>query len=487
MIFAYLSHIKIDTSAAQPVYMQLRDAFRELINNGILQANTKLPSSRILSEYFGVHRQTIVAAMGELLAEGWLVSEERKGIFVNNRLPEIKPRSYGIKASIYSNVASFSFHQAHHIPFIENTYRYGFDDGYPDIRLAPYQALGKAYVQTLSESVHKNIASKPVSPMGNILLRNELADMMSTYRGLPISANNILLTHGSQMSIYLVASRLISKGDNVIVTKPSYITANNCFISMGANLLEVGVDENGMDMDDVEAWCKKKKVRCLYVTSHHHHPTTVTLSIERRLRLLHLAERYGFAIIEDDYDYDYHFQNKPLLPIASNDKHGSVIYIGSFSKILSQAFRVGYIIAADDFIQQLSVFRRLVDRHGDPVLEEAIGRLFENNTIKNHIKKAVTIYKERRDNAYALLHRELGNFMHCTLPEGGLAFWAHFDRRIDLDRLSKRCATRGIRFPHRGFYNYDKRKVNACRLGFASMNNRELAKTIEVLQDEIGS
>lgn len=485
MNYAYLSRIKIDSKSAQPVYVQLRDAFRELITSGILQAENKIPSSRLLSEYFGVHRQTVIAAMDELQAEGWLVSKMRKGLFVNDKLPEVRPRTYGAKAKHYAASTSFDFHIASHPALAKRQCLFGFDDGYPDIRIAPYTALGKAYMQTLAETAHKNIVAKAADARGSKLLRSELALMMSTYRGLPVSADNILLTHGSQMSIFLVASRLISKGDHVIVTSPNYLTADNCFVSLGANLQKVRVDKYGMNMDDVEAICKKKKIRLVFVTSHHHHPTTVTLSVERRLQLLQLAEKYGFAIIEDDYDYDFHYQNKPLLPIASNDRQGSVIYIGSFSKILSQAFRVGYIIAPQNFIEQITIYRRLVDRQGDQVLEDAFGKLFQNNTIKNHIKKAVHLYKERRNNTYGLLCSELGNYMHCEPPEGGLAFWAHFDRRISFGDLAARCAARSLYFPDGRTYNYDKAKLNACRMGFASMNEKELGKAIDILQTEI--
>lgn len=484
MDYAYLSQVKIKPSA-QPVYLQLRDAFRELIASGILQAGNRLPSSRMLSEYFDIHRQTVIAAMEELLAEGWLVSRERKGIFVNDTLPEIKPRSLGAKIRGYPSAAAFTYHKVTHPVNSRKSHLFGFDDGYPDIRIAPYAALGKAYIQTLAASARKNIMTKEPSDAGSILLRQELAKMMRTYRGMAITADNILLTHGSQMSIYLAAGRLLSAGDNVVVTKPNYITSNNCFRSLGAEICEVAVDKQGMNVDEVETICEKKKVKLIYVTSHHHHPTTVTLSIDRRLQLLQLAERYDFAIIEDDYDYDYHYENKPLLPIASNDRHGSVIYIGSFSKILSQAFRIGYIIAPHDFIQHMSVYRRLVDRQGDQVMEDAFGKLFRENVIKNHIRKAVNLYKERRDATYQLLCSELGNYLQCDVPEGGLAFWAHFDKQISLEMLSERCATKGLYFPNGRSYNYDKTKMNACRMGFASMNGKELNKAVEILKGEI--
>lgn len=485
MNYAYLSHIRVNDTSAQPVYIQLRDAFRELITGGILKGNNKIPSSRILSNHFGIHRQTVIAAMNELLAEGWLISKERKGIFVNDRLPEIQPWRYGIKVTRYPSKASFKFNTAAYVPAERKKCLFGFDDGYPDIRIAPYTALSKAYTQTLAESTQKNIVTKIALSNGSLLLRQELAKMMSTYRGLAIDEDNILLTHGSQMSIFLAANRIISHGDNVVVTKPNYKTANNCFLSLGARILEVNVDSQGMNVDELEKICRKKKIRCIYITSHHHHPTTVTLAVDRRLKLLQLAHTYGFAIIEDDYDYDYHYENKPLLPLASNDKYGSVIYIGSFSKILSQAFRIGYIIAPKDFIEQVAIYRRLVDRQGDQVLEDAFGKLFRQNIIKNHVRKAVNLYKERRNQTYSLLQSELGKYLQCDLPEGGLAFWAHFDRRIPLLELSARCSLKGLLFPDGTTYNYDKTKINACRLGFASMNEKELSMAIDILRVEL--
>ena len=485
MNYAYLSHVKLKQEADHPVYLQLRDAFKELISTGILVGDNKLPSSRMLSSHFGVHRQTIVAAMDELIAEGWLVSKQRQGLFVNDKLPEIKPRSYGKLVKTYPATSSFEFHATEHPLVAKRGYLFGFDDGYPDIRIAPYTALGKAYTQSLSDNAHRNILTRMATGLGSLLLREELAKMMRTYRGLSITADNILLTHGSQMCIYLVANRLLSPGDNVVVTKPNYLTANNSFRTLGANLIEIGVDEDGIIVDELEAVCRKKKVRFVFVTSHHHHPTTVTLAVERRIRLLQLADKYDFAILEDDYDFDYHYENKPLMPIASYDRQGSVIYIGSFSKIISQAFRIGYVIAPADFIQQLSVFRRLVDRQGDQVLEDAFGKLFQNNTIKSHVRKALQLYRQRRDNTFSLLTTELSGYMHCNLPEGGLAFWSHFDRKISFADLAPKCAAKGLFFPDGRTYNYDRSKTNACRMGFASMNEKELVKAVDILKTEL--
>ncbi len=486
MNYAYLAHITIEAQSKLPAYVQLRDGFINLISNGLLKPDVQLPTSRFLSEHFVLHRKTVVAAMDELQAEGWLKSIPRKGLFVNDKLPIIKPRTYGAVNTKYPSATGYA------LPDVVNDKRKhthqrfsGFDDGYADGRLAPVTALGKAYTQALAASVMNKSLSKNTALEGNMLLRTELAKMMNSYRGLSIGTDNILITKGSQMSLYLVACCLLSKGDNVVVTNPNYFTSNLTFQSLGANIIKVGVDKDGMNIDDVEAVCKKKKIRCLYVTSHHHHPTTVTLSVERRLKLLQLAQQYNFAIIEDDYDYDYHYENKPLLPLASYDKGGHVIYIGSFSKVISHVFRVGYVIAPQNLIARLTSFRKIVDRHGDHILEQAIGKLLVDNTIKNHIRKALPIYKERRDNAFALIQLELCNYIYTELPEGGLAFWSIFDKKIKIPLLSQRCAEKGLSLPDGTFYGTDNGGLNACRMGFASLNTKEMVRAVEILKGEI--
>lgn len=480
---AYLSHIRLDAGAAVPLYAQLRDAFRHLVVEGVLKPGIKLPSSRILCSIFGIHRQTVVAAMDELIAEGWVKAMPRRGLYVNDKLPLVTIARYGKKVAVYPSKAGFNYNRTGNVSYSSGIRLPGFDDGFPDGRLAPVAALGKAYVQTLHEKQRNNSLSKTAPNNGSLQLRKELAAGMVNSRGMAISEANIMITHGSQMSIYLISALLLNRGDHVIVSDPGYAGATNSFRSFGARIHKVGVDGAGMLIREVEQLCRRMKVACVFVTSHHHHPTTVTMSIERRLQLLQLAVKYGFAIIEDDYDYDFHYQNKPLMPIASNDRHGHVIYIGSLSKILSHNFRIGYVIGPEDFIRELSLHRKVIDRQGDPVLEEAIAKLYSSNIISSHLKKALNIYRDRRDAAYHLLTTQLGNYLELDIPEGGLAFWVHFDPSISLPKLSERCALQRLRFPDASSCYA---AGNACRLGFASMNEREMERAVNILRTEIG-
>lgn len=168
------------------------------------------------------------------------------------------------------------------------------------------------------------------------------------------------------------------------------------------------VDAHDPDVDAVEARCRRQPVRLLYLTPHHHHPTTVTLRADRRHRLLRLAEVYGFAIFEDDYDYDFHYASAPILPLASADAHGSVVYVGSLCKSLAPSIRVGYLVAPANAVQVLTAMRRRIDIQGDSLLEEAVAELYRNGDVRRHLAKAVRAYRVRRDVLCELPGKELG-------------------------------------------------------------------------------
>ncbi len=163
------------------------------------------------------------------------------------------------------------------------------------------------------------------------------------------------------MGIFLASSVIISPGDEVIVGVPGYDMANITFQQLGAKLIYVPVDEDGIDVNAIEKLCEKKKIRMMYVIPHHHNPTTVTLSPERRMHLLKLATKHRFAIIEDDYDYDFHYSSKPIMPMASYDNRGNVIYIGTLTKTFAPAVRLGFVVAPKEFIQTVTYFRKNID------------------------------------------------------------------------------------------------------------------------------
>ena len=408
MSISFIHYISISKEDALPVYLQIANGVIHLIKTGVLKACTRLPGSRHMAEQLGVHRKTVISAIEELQLQGWLEVYPQKGTFVSADIPELKAESFIHRSErVQPKVAAFQWKASEIISLPQLiSERLQFNDGLPDVRLAPLKALAGEYSGILKGRGKKKLFAYG-DQKGNLLLRSAHAEDLNTMRGLNITEENIMITRGSAMAIYLVSRALINNGDYVVVGETSYELANTCFQEAGARLVTVTVDEDGIVVEEVEEWCKQKDIKALYITSHHHHPTTVTLSPERRISLLQLAEKYRFAIVEDDYDYDFHYLNRPVLPLISADREGLVIYIGSFSKKMAPAFRVGYVVAPVDFIEGLRKYRRIVDLQGDPVLEQAIGALLKEGVIKRYTQKALKAYRERRDCLTSLLEQRL--------------------------------------------------------------------------------
>jgi GntR family transcriptional regulator/MocR family aminotransferase len=286
------------------------------------------------------------------------------------------------------------------------------------------------------------------------------------------------------MGLYIAASLLIRPNQVVIAGTPGYARANSTFELAGARMSLIPMDEMGIDMDRVEKICKTKPVRMVYVIPHFHHPTLATLSSERRLHLLELATRYKFAIIEDDYDYDFHYAGKPMMPMASLDRNGNVIYIGALSKSLAPAIRVGFMVAPQRFIRSATSLRKAIDTQGDSLIENAIADLYKDGTVGRHIKKSVKLYKERRDHFCDLVQRELRDRVSFKVPEGGMAVWADFQDN-DLPTVVQRAYRNGLIMSDGTDYDTGKLKYNSKGMGFASLDFREQERAVAILKKSI--
>ncbi len=290
-----------------------------------------------------------------------------------------------------------------------------------------------------------------------------------------------MITRGSQMGIYLAAQILLNQNDIAIVGNSSYDAADWTFRQRGAKLERVEVDQQGMNIDHLEKLCQNKNVRLVYVTPHHHFPTTVTLSSSRRIQLLNLSEKYNFHIIEDDYDYDFHYKRSPILPLASLDRNRRIIYIGSFSKVYAPTIRIGYLVASKYLVNELSKLRRIIDRQGDHLLQRVTADSIKNGELGRHLKKSIMAYRQRRDH---LMHRLVTDFSENVTfnpPEGGMALWAKF-KNVDLLKLKPIINQMGLAM------DMDAElagRYNSLRIGFASVNKQEIDEGLDILKEGI--
>ncbi len=219
------------------------------------------------------------------------------------------------------------------------------------------------------------------------------------------------------------------------------------------------------------------------MTPHHQFPTTVVLRPERRLYLMMLAEQFGFAIVEDDYDHEFHFDHRPMLPLASADRGRKVVYIGSMSKVLSPSLRIGYMHAPVPVIDRAAAEVMMIDRQGDPAGEEAVAEMMSAGVIKSHTRKVLRIYAERRALLGALLQDAFGADVEFLLSPGGLALWVHFDSSIDMGKLADAGRRNFVSFLSGSAFAMTDAPVEAARLGFGSMNADELRQAVGRLRE----
>lgn len=472
--------IIIDKKSKLPIYRQIALSIINAIRNGTLKAGTHLPSSRELARILALHRKTVVCGYEELEAQDWIKIVPRKYVAVSEHIPLLKAQKWGEPSILtpYQNDLNIPFRIIEEHKINENTVSSPdiiIDDGYPDVRLSPIDDLLKTY-RKLASKKHSIKNANIGTTQGTLKLREELATYLSLTRGLNISGDNILITHGAQMSIYLSAQLLLKPSSNIIVGKPNYPVANKTFEEAQANIIEVSVDEKGIDTDMIEKICREKKIDAVYVIPHHHYPTTVTLSVERRIKLLELSKQFSFVIIEDDYDYDYHYTSSPYLPLASSNHNGNVIYIGSFSKLLDPALRIGFMVAPKNFIEQCKAFRKIIDVGGDGYMQNALAFLIKEGELKRHLKKAKKCYHERRDFLDSLLKEKLGQYISYNLPTGGMAVWITLNKELSLEQLQRNESFQIIRT-----YN----ELNSFRFGFASMNEQELECAVNEIEKEL--
>lgn len=484
MLRSWDLNLHITKSSGVVVYLQIAQQIIDEIQRGRLAPSAAMPGTRELAENLKVNRKTIVLAYDELIAQGWLTTESRRGTFVSAKLPHFSPpnqRTIELKQRVIEAPAPVLAKYASAIEAENIAHLIDFNDGIPDTRLIPFETISKAFRHALIEPIRTNKLGYS-DPRGMLNLRHAVSEMLNMERGLNVDIDNICIARGSQMGIFLAARVLAKPNEYVVVENLSYPPAREAFRSCGAKILTVGLDQNGINVHELEALCKKYPISAIYVTPHHQFPTTVMMTAERRLKLLMLAEQYDFVIVEDDYDHEFHFHHHPVFPLASSNHAGRVIYVGSLSKVLAPGLRVGYLVASKEIINQCASEVMLIDRQGNSVTELAVAALLESGEIKRHIRRTLKVYNERRNVLIDLLRNELGEFINFDSPNGGLAIWLRLNEGIEMNRLVKNALLEKVKILPGSLFSESNLDINGIRLGFGSLNTNELTAGIQRLK-----
>jgi GntR family transcriptional regulator/MocR family aminotransferase len=481
--------ISIDRGSGTSLFLQICNALIKHISCGNIQPGHKLPGSRALADLLGVNRRTVTLAYEELEAQGWVAIRPNQGCFVSERLPLTEARSIDLEATapqdqqaVFSISSNLDFLEYYEPPQLKGS-AIIIDAGYPDIRISPLPQLGRHLSGITRSPQLSRLFNYSNRFNGDPRLQQAIINYLAETRSIQAKPEQLIITRGSLMAFTLIFQAMLQPGDKVVVGKPGFLVANNIIRIAGGELVHIEVDKQGLRVDQLENLCKKEAIKAVFIMPHHHNPTTVSLSAARRMKLLQLAAKYRFAIIEDDYDYDFHYANSPILPMASSDRVGTVIYVGSLSKTVAPGLRTGFIVAPADIIADLSRLSRFVDVDGNMALERAIAMLFEEGEIRRYLKKSLQIYRQRRDHFCALLRSELGSYVEFDDPEGGLAAWVRFAPDCDIAAIRQAALTKGLQLPKPVFSDISGKPFNAIRMGFASLDEEEMVLAMGVLRD----
>jgi GntR family transcriptional regulator / MocR family aminotransferase len=473
--------IDVDRDAALPPFLQIARALATDIQRGRLRPGDHLPGSRRVARTLQVHRNTVLAALAELTAEGWLETAPGRGTFVTRGIVAPRGRPFSRRLGLRSRVPP---HVPFALPEAPAAYRpptlprgtLNLSNGSPDLRLVPARSIGRAYRRVLALRATDVLAYG--GPEGHEALRCALASMLASTRGLSVGPGDVLVTRGSQMALTLAARALLRPGDVVAVEELGYRPAWEAFRAAGATIVPVAVDRDGIDVEALRRLASRRTLRAVYVTPHHQYPTTVTLKAARRLALLALAQTGRIAIVEDDYDHEFHYDGHPVLPLASADQAGLVVYVGTLSKVLAPGLRIGYVVAPPAVLRSAGAIRSLLDIQGDLATEAAVASLIEDGELQRHVARVRRVYANRREILARSLRRAFGDGVEFTLAPGGMALWVRLRMSVDVEAWARRSVERGVSWYTGRRYAFDGRPRPFARFSFAWLNERELPEAV---------
>ena len=473
--------IDVDRTASLPPFLQIARSLAADIQQGRLRPGDRLPGSRRLAESLQVHRNTVLAALAELMSEGWVETAPGRGTFVSHAIVNPSHRRLSRAKVLRTNAPAklpFTLPEPpaeHRSPTLPPG-TLNLSNGAPDVRLVPARLIGRAYRRVLGlKGIDLLGYGKPEGHAG---LRAGLATMLKNTRLLHVSSDDIMVTRGSQMALTLAARALLSPGDTIAVEGLGYRPAWEAFRATGATVAPVEIDADGINIDALRQLASQAKLRAVYVTPHHQYPTTVTLKAARRLALLALAREQGMGIIEDDYDHEFHYDGRPVLPLASADHGGQVIYIGTLSKVLAPGLRIGYMVASPAILRSACLIRSILDNQGDQATEAAVATLIEDGELERHVARIRRVYANRREILANSLKKVFGDGVEFTFAPGGMALWVRLHMPVDVDEWSRRSIQHGVCWHAGRRYAFDGKSKPFARFTFASLNETELPEAV---------
>jgi GntR family transcriptional regulator / MocR family aminotransferase len=481
--------ISLDASSVDPLHRQLYDKLRSGILAGQLSAGARLPSTRTLAAELGVSRTTVVTAFENLLAEGYLEGRVGSGTYVACSLPEevlgvmarpdgphppLSGRGLSRRGTLLATTRTTAVEDT-------GTPR-AFRPGVPALDEFPHGVWRR-----ISGSVWRRPSGALLGygdPAGYWPLRREISAHLATARAVRCDPEQVIVVSGSQQALDLASRVLLDPGDAVWVEDPGYMGARGALSGSGARLVPVPVDEEGLV---VAAGIQREPgARLACVTPSHQYPLGVTMSLARRLELLGWAGRSGAWVIEDDYDSEYRYTGRPLEALQGLDAEGRVVYVGTFSKVLFPALRLGYLVVPPDLTDAFTAARELVDRHPPSVEQAVLAEFIASGQFGRHLRRMRSLYAARQEALIEEISQHLSGLLAASPTESGMHLVGWLPAGADDKRASRRAGQQGVEVPPISLYRTHENVRGGLMLGYAAVDEartcdgvRRLARALE--------
>jgi len=472
--------------ASGPLHRRVYVALKAKIRTGGLGPATRVPSTRALARDLGVSRNTVMLAYEQLAAEGYLVSRHRGATSVADVTPPRPAPGPARPAaerpapiSAYARRLTDRLDLAPSLP--RRALRYDFRYGRPAVDEFPREIWRRLLV------AHARRASSDAlgygSPAGHPSVREALSEYLGRARGVVSDPERIVVVNGTQQALDLIARVLLDPGDGAVVEEPHYPGATIPFEAVGARLLRVPVDAGGLDPARLPPAAQRP--RLAYVTPCHQFPSGVIMPLERRLALLQWASRVGAWVVEDDYVSEFRYEGRPLEALQSLDRDERAIYMGSFSKTLFPALRVGYLVLPRALVRPFLAAKWAADRFSAPLYQEALAELITSGQFERYLRRAGARNAGRRRALIAALREHFGSRVEIAGENTGvhLVVWLNDVPPRDLGALIARAARAGVGiYPVAPYYAEPPRRAGLL-FGYAALAEGEIRAGVRRLAE----
>ena len=480
--------ISVDRKGRRPLYKQIYEVFRAAILTRRLRPGQKVPSSRTLASELSVSRLPVLTAYAQLLAEGYFQARSGSGTFVSSSLPEqwtsVVPWSASSSVAVRGGRRSLSKRSSVLAPFIRRPWQ---------DKWGPF-VVGQVAVEHFPLEVWSRLVSRHVrnaritsfhygDPMGSYALRSTIAEYLRTARAANCDPEQIMIVAGSQQALELSARVLLDSGDKVWIEDPGYSVGRSVFAMAGCRMVPIPVDADGLDVSAGIELCRD--ARAAFVTPSHQFPIGVTMSLARRLQLLDWAQRSGGWIIEDDYDSEYRYESMPIASLQGLDHNSRVIYIGTFSKTLFPALRLGYLVIPSDLIARFLTVRYSMDLCASTLYQSVLTDFIGDGHFARHLRQMRLIYSERRDALAAAIHAVFNSSVEVLGAQAGMHLVMTLPLGVHDSRVCKLASQRELWLWPLSECYLGHAPRQGLVLGFGSSTPRQMTKALVRLRDVI--